>query len=326
MNRSDFSEPSVEYYNKIDSLLIGQDRYQYAIQIRPSFSPESCLFYSPKGKELVLRVAKKNIWCADEQIKVREYRCPITSELSDKLDSLFSSAVSTSSSKAKTIGLDGTVYEIRTNWGKSCAYTWSPRDDGSNCTRLVQILKELCESIKDKDIDKVVGIIPEIDALTINFASLPNRKDEVHHGILIKSFDKAKEYPDEGQIPIDFQEYTFLNADGELGSHDNILLLPEAHLYDLLSLKVEIPADWLEQRRSISFWFSNTPSVPSSKLDRLEKRVSVYFDVIRVDEAAVGKDLYRMLVSDYSSSETNMKHANVFIVTNLRKAEYEVTP
>ena len=145
-----------------------------------------------------------------------------------------------------------------------------------------------------------------------------------HHGDLIRVFDKVKEFPIEGQIPIDYQEYTFLYASDELGSPDRILLLPDRSLFNLLSSRMEMPANWLEQRDSISVWFSTAPSRPSSVPSRLEKRIPVTFNVKKVDSSAVGSDLHMMLVSDYSSSETDFKQAEVYLIYNLSKAE--ITP
>ena len=87
------SEILSKYYEKIDRLLMETDEYSYAFQIRPSFTPESCLLYSPDKKELVFRIASRNIWYSKGRIGVKKYHCPITSVISDKLDSLFSSAV-----------------------------------------------------------------------------------------------------------------------------------------------------------------------------------------------------------------------------------------
>ena len=142
-----------------------------------------------------------------------------------------------------------------------------------------------------------------------------------HHGDLIRVFDKVKEFPIEGQIPIDYQEYTFLYASDELGLPDRILLLPDRRLFNLLSSRMEMPANWLEQRDSISVWFSTAPSRPSSVPSRLEKRIPVTFNVKKVDSSAVGGDLHMMLVSDYSSSETDFKQAEVYLIYNLSKAE-----
>ena len=142
-----------------------------------------------------------------------------------------------------------------------------------------------------------------------------------HHGELIKSFDKAKEFPVESQFPIDFEEYTYLYAGGEFGLPDRILLLPDFRLYDLLYSRMEMPANWLEQRDSISAWFSVAPSVPSSTPSKLIKTVPVTFDVKKVDSLTVGRNLYMMLVSDYSSSETNIKQAEVYLIYNLSKSE-----
>ena len=81
------SEILSKYYEKIDRLLMETDEYSYAFQIRPSFTPESCLLYSPDKKELVFRVASRNIWYSKGRIGVKKYHCPITSVISDKLDS-----------------------------------------------------------------------------------------------------------------------------------------------------------------------------------------------------------------------------------------------
>lgn len=150
-------------------MLIGMEKYPYAFQIRPSFTPEYCLLYSPDKKELVLRVARKNIWYSKGWTGVKKYRCPIAPDISDKLYSLFTSAVRSSSPEAKVWGLDGVTYEIRTNWGKDVAECWSPNYDGSNCDRLVNVLEELCIIVKNKDVNRIKGLIPEIEALTVSF-------------------------------------------------------------------------------------------------------------------------------------------------------------
>ena len=165
------SEILSKYYEKIDRLLMETDEYSYAFQIRPSFTPESCLLYSPDKKELVFRIASRNIWYSKGRIGVKKYHCPITSVISDKLDSLFSSAVFSASPDAKVLGFDGTTYEIRTNGGKDIAECWSPDDDGSNCDRLVRVLKELCDIVKNKDVNRIEGLVPEIEALTVDFTN-----------------------------------------------------------------------------------------------------------------------------------------------------------
>ena len=165
-------EEHIKYCQKVDRLLMGTKEYSYAFQIRPSFTPEYCLLYAPAKKELVFRIASRNIWYSKGRIGVKKYHCPITSDISDKLDSLFSSAVFSSSPDAKVFGLDGTTYEIRTNGGKDIAECWSPDDDGSNCDRLVRILEEMCDIVKNKDVNRIEGLVPEIEALTRNFNRL----------------------------------------------------------------------------------------------------------------------------------------------------------
>ena len=172
VNPDEHYEEHIKYCQKVDRLLMGSEKYPYAFQIRPSFTPECGLVYSPDKKELVLRVAKRNIYFSKVRVGVKKYRCPVTSDISDKLDSLFSSAVRSSSRKALVLGCDGTSYEIRTNWGKDKADCWSPDDDGSNCDRLVRVLEELCEIVKDKDVNRFEELVPEIEALTDNFTNL----------------------------------------------------------------------------------------------------------------------------------------------------------
>lgn len=35
------------------------------------------------------------------------------------------------------------------------AECWSPDDDGSNCDRLVRVLEELCDIVKNKDVNRI---------------------------------------------------------------------------------------------------------------------------------------------------------------------------
>lgn len=51
------------------------------------------------------------------------------------------------------------------------AECWSPDDDGSNCDRLVRVLKELCDIVKNKDVNRIEGLVPEIEALTVDFTN-----------------------------------------------------------------------------------------------------------------------------------------------------------
>lgn len=51
------------------------------------------------------------------------------------------------------------------------AECWSPDDDGSNCDRLVRVLEELCDIVKNKDVNRIEGLVPEIEALTVDFTN-----------------------------------------------------------------------------------------------------------------------------------------------------------
>ena len=165
---------SNEYIERVDDLLIGGGRNKFIFQVRPSFGPETCLVFLDETKELVLREAGKNIWYGGLQndIVVREYRCPVSAGISEKLDSLFMSAVFSSSLMSDSPGLDGTTYELRTFWGRYAASCWSPKQDASNCSRLIRLLKALCGYVKEDNIKGIEGLVPEIDALTAIFTDL----------------------------------------------------------------------------------------------------------------------------------------------------------
>ncbi len=179
---------SYEYYERVDDLLLGRGRNKFVFQVRPSFEAETCLFFSDETKELVLREAGKNIWYSMEwyssskaskkrrdlyyDIAIKEYRCPVSTRISEKLDSLFMSAVFSSSLMNDSLGLDGTTFELRTFWGRYAASCWSPKQDESNCSRLVCVLEALCGFVREENINGIEGLIPEIDALTAIFSDL----------------------------------------------------------------------------------------------------------------------------------------------------------
>jgi hypothetical protein len=179
---------SYEYYERVDDLLFGRGRNKFVFQVRPSFDPETCLFFSDETKELVLREAGKNIWYSEEwyssskvskkrrspnnDITIKEYRCPVSTRISERLDSLFMSAVFSSSLMADSMGFDGTAFELRTFWGHYAASCWSPKQDDSNCSRLVRVLEALCGFVKEENINGIEGLVLEIDALTATFTDL----------------------------------------------------------------------------------------------------------------------------------------------------------
>ncbi len=179
---------SYEYYERVDGLLLGRGRNKFVFQVRPSYDPETCLFFSDETKELVLREAGKNIWYSEKWfssskaskkrrnlnnvIAIKEYRCPVSTRISEKLDSLFMSAVFSSSLMAGSMGFDGTTFELRTFGGRYAASCWSPKQDDSNCSRLVCVLEALCGFVKEGNINGIEGLVPEIDALTAIFSDL----------------------------------------------------------------------------------------------------------------------------------------------------------
>ena len=177
-----------EYYQRVDNLLIGRGRNKFVFQVRPSFEPAFCLFFSDETKELVLREAEKNIWYTEKwyspskhsrksrnpknAITIKEYRCSVSARISEKLDSLFMSAVFSSSLMTGSGGLDGTIFELRTFGGRYAAYCWSPKQDSSNCSRLVCVLEALCGFVKEDNLNGIDGLLPEIDSLTTIFTDL----------------------------------------------------------------------------------------------------------------------------------------------------------
>ena len=171
-----------------DERLIGRERTKFAFLIRPSFDPEACLFFSDETKELILREAVRSIRYSKEwdsssraskkrrdpnnDIAFEEHRCPLSARISEKLDSLFMSAVFSSSLMSDSWGLDGTIFELRTFWGHYAASCWSPKQDTSNCSRLICVLKALCGFVKEDNINGIEELVPEIDALTAIFTDL----------------------------------------------------------------------------------------------------------------------------------------------------------
>lgn len=168
------SRSSFEYYQSVDSLLFSTENgwYMFALQVRPSFAPEYGLLYSPEAKQLILREANTNIWYGKRQrLKIEEYRLSIKTEYADKLDSLFLSAILSSSYLTDSPGHhDGTVYDFRVNRGRYSATCWSPQN--GNCALLVSITEEICKGVKSNDIRILDELTPEIATLTKAFLEL----------------------------------------------------------------------------------------------------------------------------------------------------------
>jgi hypothetical protein len=112
-----------------------------------------------------------NLWYGRGRIpSIEEYRLPITTEYADKLDSLFLSAVLSSSYLTDSWGHDGTVYDFRVEGGRYSASCWSP--ENGNCARLVSITEEICKGVKSNDSSILDKLTPEIAILTNAFLEL----------------------------------------------------------------------------------------------------------------------------------------------------------
>lgn len=159
------------YRAKIDSLLLNnRELDDFAFTIRPSFTGEQGCYYVNESSELVLKVAKKNIWYSKET-EINEYRHKISRNTAKLLKELFSAAVFSSSYLAQPNRLDGVTYEILINGGYYTAECWSPQKD-TNCYKLVKILEETSTAIIDNDQSAIENLIPEIKELTEDFKKL----------------------------------------------------------------------------------------------------------------------------------------------------------
>ena len=188
---------SAEYYKQIDNLLLGEEGSRFILQVRPSFDPECCLYFSDKARELVLRESERNIWYAKGQGgTVKEYHCPVPISVVEKLDSLFMVAVFSSSFMCSSYIHDGTTYELRTFGGRFAASCRPSRNDDSNCGRLVFVFSRLCELVKVGNDEGVKGLLPEIDTLTDTFYELLPDGESIMNpetGFVFEKYDGARE-------------------------------------------------------------------------------------------------------------------------------------
>lgn len=171
----------IKYRYYINKLLHQNDAdfYYFAFEIRPSFHGESFCFYNIQKEEVVYRIAKKNIWYTrmkknifpfSNNVKVTEYRCPLSKDIAEHFKQLFKAAVNSSSFLAERIGCDGVSYQIYSGWCWS-AECWSP-DERTNCGKLVQILEKITEYTKENKPKEIEKMIPEVDELCKTFEAL----------------------------------------------------------------------------------------------------------------------------------------------------------
>ena len=171
----------IKYRYYINKLLHQNDAdfYYFAFEIRPSFHGESFCFYNIQKEEVVYRIAKKNIWYTrmkknifpfSNNVKVTEYRCPLSKDIAEHFKQLFKAAVNSSSFLAERIGCDGVSYQIYSGWCWS-AECWSP-DERTNCGKLVRILEEITEYTKENKPKEIEKMIPEVDELCKTFEAL----------------------------------------------------------------------------------------------------------------------------------------------------------
>ena len=113
---------------------------------------------------------KKNIFPFSNNVKVTEYRCPLSKDIAEHFKQLFKAAVNSSSFLAERIGCDGVSYQIYSGWCWS-AECWSP-DERTNCGKLVQILEKITEYTKENKPKEIEKMIPEVDELCKTFEAL----------------------------------------------------------------------------------------------------------------------------------------------------------
>ena len=99
-----------------------------------------------------------------------QYELKISKTQADALYSLFTSAVCASSNLGDDFGvMDGTYYEFHAHpYG---GHTRSPGSK-SNCGRLVNIVKKVCQCVKEQDTTTLDILFEEMETLTDIFVSL----------------------------------------------------------------------------------------------------------------------------------------------------------
>ena len=155
----------------------------FSFEIRPSFTPESALYYDSQKGLFIYVKANRNIWYTGHiyngtvsksglmKVKVQKYSCPVPSDKASHFCELFQVAIETAEDQ-DIRGLDGIIYQLWTNGRTKTAECWSPRQEGSNCDRLVKLLVALSEYTQEKDSEGIESLIPEADSLADSFRKI----------------------------------------------------------------------------------------------------------------------------------------------------------
>ena len=155
----------------------------FSFEIRPSFTPESALYYDPQRGVLTFVKADRNIWYTGRilhksgrklglmRVGVRKYSCPLSSDKAQHFCELFQVAIETAS-KQDNMGLDGVTYQLWINGRAKTAECWSPYQDGSNCVRLVELLYALSVFTQERDSEGIESLIPEANSLADSFRKI----------------------------------------------------------------------------------------------------------------------------------------------------------
>lgn len=175
-----FGGVSDHYTSYVMDTIIGHGGCTFAYISRPSFEPEYGLAYDRRTKTLTYSRVEcecMNIWyCL--QAGRKDYsltRCSVSipQELGDSLNMLMSAAIATAVIPVDDeimFGEDGTSYQFIANFYS--AKCWSP--EGGNNAKLVNLMDTICQLVKDHNVDKLVGMMPQIRRLTAAYrAKIP---------------------------------------------------------------------------------------------------------------------------------------------------------
>lgn len=146
-----------EIWGKHEYKKMYEEKAQQNFMVFPSFFPPFALHVYSRDKD------KKRLVYKTE---AKTYEMETTEVCAKKLKSLFEHAVNVSMYLYNLEGCDGTQYFFFDRYkGATC---WSPY---GNCKRMVDVLTNIMDAVKDKSQEKVDAQMPVVDSLTSVFKS-----------------------------------------------------------------------------------------------------------------------------------------------------------
>lgn len=146
-----------EIWGKNEYKKMYEEKAQQNFMVFPSFTPPFALHVYSWDKD------KKRLVYKTE---AKTYEMETTEVCAKKLKALFEHAVNVSMYPYEHEGLDGTQYFFFDRYkGATC---WSPY---GNCKRMVDVLTNIMDAVKDKSQERVNAQMPVVDSLTTVFKS-----------------------------------------------------------------------------------------------------------------------------------------------------------